>query len=173
MQVTIATRHTLHTADPASFFMMPHCWAQYNDVRCQIPSPASPATALQKGWTVLQVSLPPRSAYPASFGTTLFVPICREHNNRDMVDAALWAFGLHTPIWDSAIPVLDDRFVRIDRDCPECHRTDDPQWNPSEPLPAGWHAAFTDDSCCSRHVSYITLACPEHTYALWDFSLGL
>jgi hypothetical protein len=153
--------------------MMPHCWAQYNDVRCQTPSPTSPAAALQAGWTVLQVSLTPRSAYPASFGTTLLVPICPEHNDSDMVDTALWAFGLHTPIWDTAIPALDGRPIHIERDCPECRRMVESQWTLSDPLPAGWHAAYTANTNSSRNIGYVTLACPEHTYALWDFSLGL
>ncbi len=172
MEITYATPETLAVLDRASVSILPHCWAQYNDVHCRKPSLASPTAALQAGWTVLQVSLTSVPSRPASFGTTLLVPFCPEHNHNDMADVAFWAFGLHTPIWDAAIPALGSERIQMNRDCPECHRIVDAQWDLSEPLPDGWHAAYTYTGG-SIVEGHITIACPKHTYALWDFSLGI
>lgn len=173
MEIAYATPETVAWLDPASVSILPHCWAQYNDVHCRKPSLASPTAALQAGWTVLQVSLTSVPSRPAAFGTTLLVPICPEHHDIDMVDAAFWLFGLHTPVWDAAIPALDPQRVQIHRDCPECQHIVAPDdWIPADPLPAGCHAVYvyTADTDVEGHL---TIACPAHTYALWDYTLCL
>lgn len=173
MEIAFATLDSLAALDPASVSILPHCWAQYNSVHCQTPSPSSPITALQAGWTVLQVTLSPLSAYPPAFGTTLCVPICPAHKTDAMIDAALWAFGLHTPLWDTAIPAhrFPDPHIHIVRQCLECRQSIDATWQPGQPLPDGWHAAYTE-SPGSLYHSHLTVTCAAHAYALWDFSLG-
>jgi len=117
--------------------------------------------------------------------------LCPQHQDADTRQGALWVFGLHVPYWNDAIPALDPNRVWVHRACPVCRNPLGAAWRWGEPFPATAHVAYTPAPATVLDVTdrtlfdpgtalpvrtidgHLAFACPDHAYALWDYTVNL